>query len=368
MLLINQIFKSLQATDSQTETAPYYQRFSSNNKFGIELELENVPNELWSTNFRFWKVVSESSLRSAGAEFVLKEPLNGAMLFRAIGELFNNELLKECDPSWRCGIHIHIDVRSWSLEKFIAFNTVYLAREMELFSKYGQDRLYSNFCIPFNFQPEMMRYVFSGDILAIPSAGCKYSALNYRSIKTFGSVEWRAANATTSSAIMREMISDFCDIIVEAETYLEQKDKDEYLSTVLFPSDVSDKAKIIKYFSRTQQNRLKALTRRFNPPQVTQQRAETEAEARDRIRGNFVRNQREEREERERRARRELGVDLQQMPPSANGIRWRAAIPSLGAEAAEAFQRMQELELRGSSYPDNPNIERVEEVTTLPYI
>lgn len=258
MTLIKHIFRDLRQTGFQEATAKH-RSFKSNNKFGIELELEEVHPVIWETSFKYWLVVEESSLRNRGAEFILKKPLNGDALYRAIGELFNHPVVQEANPSWRCGIHIHIDVRNWSVEKLAAFTMHYMAAEMELFSTFGNERVYSNFCVPLNFQPFFARKVLNGSVHSLDDAN-KYSALNYIPMRRLGSVEWRAAKASTDAAFMRAIVSSFCKLIKATDDYLESSDRFAKVQE-LFP--VEDTLNTILFFQRGLSSNLNNLSERY---------------------------------------------------------------------------------------------------------
>ena len=172
----------------------------TNNRFGIELEFENVHDQDLKQG---WEVKRDGSLRNDGTEFVLKKPLGGASLVKAIkaaGEFF--EHYDHTNMTWRCSTHIHMDVRDMEVAALKKLLLLYIVYEKVLFNVESSNRMYNHFCQTyFNsiaFLQKLRAYWNYSEgrfIHRLRSISSKYSALNLASMYTLGSVELRIHNA-----------------------------------------------------------------------------------------------------------------------------------------------------------------------------
>lgn len=225
--------------------------FPSNNKFGVEIELENCNYErAFNEDFSHWTVVEESSLRGEGCELIFSRPLNGALVNAALAELDNSDVVQEAECSWRCGLHIHIDVRKWETDKLQKFVALYLIKEREIFNKLGAERWVSNFCIPLTKCHTYKAGIFShsltgGQMMPIMHWN-KYSAMNLRpmfdgehSTTSKGSIEFRGARSMKTAADVREAIQVFDSLIVQADSIEPVFGTDEFFIALneMFPQD-----------------------------------------------------------------------------------------------------------------------------------
>ena len=170
------------------------------NRYGIEIELENCRR---LDRFGFppmWVVEGDGSLRNAGMEFKssrdyglndAKSSLNHLHIF-----LENNGIEPEANP--RCGVHVHMDVRDMSHEQVYNLLCNYSMIEPTFFAyvnNYGEDREGSHFCVPYYHLRDRAAALMTAfkeyNIDNIQNFGRKYMALNVLPYLDFGSVEWR---------------------------------------------------------------------------------------------------------------------------------------------------------------------------------
>jgi hypothetical protein len=151
---------------------------------GLEFEVEcfNKPNiELWS------KDIDHSLIE--GCEYILKKPLNGDELLKAIDNLYTT--LNIDTTNYRTSIHIHLDVRDLNIFQIMELIRLYVALE-DVF--YIDDyRKESPYCIKlgsYNFLNNFS-IVTESSFLYHCSNSFKYLGLNLNSIIKYGSLELR---------------------------------------------------------------------------------------------------------------------------------------------------------------------------------
>lgn len=126
---------------------------------GIELEAENVRN--YGGDFLMmagWSVDTDGSLRNQGREFVLRQPLSGTELSRAVHTLFK---MQEADspyrlqytPNPRAGTHVHINWLEDTIGSAAALIALMYCIEPMLYSWVDEDRAWCSYCNPLSDLP-----------------------------------------------------------------------------------------------------------------------------------------------------------------------------------------------------------------------
>lgn len=180
----------------------------SNELLGVEIELENTSGRM---NSPYWVEKSDGSLRNNGREYVLRSPLGGVDLFKALSVAGKHFYDTKPDPSWRCSTHVHLDVRDMEVKDLKSLILLYTIFEEVMFKCSGYNRYINNFGPAFGFAQqqitELSRAWHKEDrdfIDHLLGTWSKYSSLNLLPISRFGSVEFRIANAlTTTSDLLR---------------------------------------------------------------------------------------------------------------------------------------------------------------------
>lgn len=173
----------------------------SDRHIGMELEVENA-GSLQSTPC--WNVIYDGSLRNEGRELVLRQPLAGTDIRRALnelrGSLHTNPALH---TSERTSLHVHVDVRDLSMEQVQNILLVYVATESALYKMGGKNRYDNIYCPGITAaleQANLMRKLLSDDVSSFERAVYewnKYTGINLHSIAERGSIEFRAHEGTT---------------------------------------------------------------------------------------------------------------------------------------------------------------------------
>lgn len=189
-------------TEATLNTHRRYRGTVPDEAYGIEVEVEGVDQYYNEDTDRHewavyppqgWDVKSDGSLRDGGAEFV-SEPLGFSDAVVAVRRLWH---LRD-DEGWsygaRCGVHVHINMRSLTPAQIATGLCLYAATEPAWFDLCGPDREQNIYCIPW--------YRAEGEVDLVVEAlegegefgqTCKYTALYTEPLVRFGTVEFRGA-------------------------------------------------------------------------------------------------------------------------------------------------------------------------------
>lgn len=159
---------------------------------GIEIEIENVG----PARPHGWVVVADGSLRNNGLEFKTAYGHRVWGVYESVDSL--QKLLKESyKPSFseRTSVHVHMDVRTLTLEQLHILFLVYLIFEDSLFRFAGEKRKHNIFCTPFlnssTLHVDSEVKISSEIVKNFIEMASKYTAFNLSSIREFGTVEFR---------------------------------------------------------------------------------------------------------------------------------------------------------------------------------
>lgn len=174
----------------------------SDKYIGIEIEAENIKysNESLHQGLMYWTVTSDGSLRNYGSEFVSVK-LRGMDIQNALSELGNFLTSVGIVPvySERTSVHIHIDSRFLNTYQLKTLIKYYLACEPYYFSVIGNKREDNIYCVPYYKNPSGIRNLSAlfqqtmgeDHVYHAVLEGLKYEAMNIRSIREKGSIEFR---------------------------------------------------------------------------------------------------------------------------------------------------------------------------------
>jgi hypothetical protein len=182
--------------------------------YGIELEYENLPMPYEGPDM--WELTGDGSLRNDGIEFV-SMPLSRDQVAEALDTARDFLQGTTADPSPRCGIHVHLNMRGRTIGELFSFNTAYVLMEPSIFQHFCPDRVSSSFCVPFVENSHMISRAHESIQLARASRmltplqplvnTSKYSALNMSSLPRFGTVEVRSLPSTLDFRLLRRWIT-----------------------------------------------------------------------------------------------------------------------------------------------------------------
>ncbi len=170
-------------------------------EIGIEVEIEghNLPTD----NFQKWRVEDDGSLRGAMArEYVLNRPCKRdeslGMLSNLANRLHEND--SEIVPSYRTGVHVHVNVRKMTFNQVFCYIFTYLMLEDVLMAYCGTSRVGNLFCLRVRDAEESFKYIGQAieqnDLGILHTDRLRYSSLNLKAIKSYGSLEFRGMSFT----------------------------------------------------------------------------------------------------------------------------------------------------------------------------
>lgn len=185
---------------------------------GIELEYERavVPSD-WR-NSETWTLDRDGSLRDSGIELI-SCPLAFEETDDALEEAEGRVATLGGIATERCGIHVHMNMRVYTLGQMWSIMALYGLLEPTIFETYAEGRKDSIFCVPL-FQQQSQQQRLSDDIRNIRLANGrrtsnllnanKYSALNTgRCLSQFGTLEMRQPYSTNNFDAIRSWVQ-FC--------------------------------------------------------------------------------------------------------------------------------------------------------------
>lgn len=183
---------------------------TKNTLIGIEVELEHV-NRLPEKDLKYWSVTNDGSLQHNGKEFVSGVLIYGKDHNKALAELQKEIDQHNYQASFRCGVHVHVNVGYMTPEEIYNLYVVYLAYENLIFQYVANARSQSVFCVPLqstDFPIQIKTNIKKGreplDVLLRFTS--KYSALNLAPITQHGTVEFRHLYGTTDMSKVAEWI------------------------------------------------------------------------------------------------------------------------------------------------------------------
>lgn len=171
---------------------------------GMEFEVEGHNLPLQVTGFI---TTEDGSLRGEAKEYVFKKP-SSLERTKSLTNLLCKKLNTgdtRTDISERCGIHVHVNVQELELKQLWNFVTLYYLYEEVLVRYCGRQREGSLFCLRakdtdwiINYivqvleqRPARMAAAFNTDML-------RYSALNFKALTQYGSLEFRSMRGTAN--------------------------------------------------------------------------------------------------------------------------------------------------------------------------
>lgn len=168
-------------------------------EIGIEVEVESdneLPNII--PDFTGWVAKNDGSLRGAfNKEYVTSSTISTAEYKKYIDALYQTLEIPKINDSRRCGVHIHLNVRDYEIEKVFNIITIYLMLEDLLVAWVGKSREGNLFCLRAR-DAEYLVYKLISDKEhgnfnhTLNYQDFKYASINISTIRKFGSLEFRA--------------------------------------------------------------------------------------------------------------------------------------------------------------------------------
>lgn len=175
--------------------------------FGVEIEVEgnNLPRRGEDKEFDLiWKIERDGSLKGKhdNFEYVMRKPMSLEDTINAISQLERRYTEKESkiDETIRAGVHVHLNIQSYSPLELLTLATTYYVLEDYFVHWSGEGRVGNHFCL---------RAIDAEDVIYKLIDACKkkdwrhlntddirYASLNWNSIHKYGSIEFRSMRST----------------------------------------------------------------------------------------------------------------------------------------------------------------------------
>lgn len=180
---------------------------------GLEVEVEG--KNLVSSLFNYWTTHTDQSLRNVDShppiEYVLKRPVSrhevGKVLNYLAGHLKSSN--SEVVDSTRTSVHVHLNVRDYSMRQLYCFIILYMIFEEVLVDWCGADRVGNLFCLRAKdsdyFLEMLIEPLKSGDVRTWREE-LRYTACNLSSVRKFGSLEFRSLRGTVDPTIIQNWV------------------------------------------------------------------------------------------------------------------------------------------------------------------
>lgn len=188
---------------------------------GVEIEMEgyNIPHR--DLMPFLWKREADHSLRGESAEFVMRHPVKLKELRKALGEL--GKVLEEGGtefvPTYRAGIHVHVNVQELTPVQLVTYICSYLMLEEVLLRFCDKSRLGNHFCLRLSdasyYLDRLVSFIETQNIHLLNTEDLRYASLNVTSLFKYGSVEFRALESTLDY----DKITEWASVLVHLRDY-----------------------------------------------------------------------------------------------------------------------------------------------------
>lgn len=226
------------------------EKFPYDHCVGLEIEVEQVrgdesKKELQMLVNEGFAVKPDGSLRN-GHEYVTRLGLTAADAcgyIKALDKYFSagrNGRVDRNNFSFRCGLHVHVDVSEHTMEDIYRTCLLYTVVEPLLFEISGK-RNSNKFCVGVHdcvsAVEGLLHHGHARDWNKFATSlarGSKYMAMNVRTVSRFGTIEFRHHEGTCDPDRVRNWLLVLCDIVVGAkkQSTAELEKQIEQLNTV----------------------------------------------------------------------------------------------------------------------------------------
>lgn len=158
-----------------------------NTPVGVEVEIEGYNRAVPMDG---WNITEDNSLRNGGAEFISKLGYRAHHIWPKIHLLCEKAVANKWSVSDRTSIHVHLGMNHLTMNDVHAVLLAYIPLEEALFEYAGALRYSNIFCVPAVECSGGLSYECK-DIYGYIREADKYSALNFKTIRDLGTVEFR---------------------------------------------------------------------------------------------------------------------------------------------------------------------------------
>ena len=162
---------------------------------GIEIEMEGrgFPHE----DLDSWYSKEDGSLRGDSREYVLIRPCKRDDVPARLESLSRDlkEVGATIKPSYRTGVHIHVNIRALTFVQTFNFIFTYMMLEHLMMEYAGEGRAGNLFCLRVEdaegVMDNMRKVIKTKSLAHFHTDEVRYSSMNLKAIKQYGSIEFR---------------------------------------------------------------------------------------------------------------------------------------------------------------------------------
>ncbi len=175
-----------------------------------------------------WSNAAEGSIRN-GKEYISTLGMQAGEVYASLSVLNKHIIEPNTAFSFRCGLHIHVDVSQHTLEDIYKMCLVYSVLEKILFDISG-NRGVNRFCVPVqesnNSCSNVIHYGHKREWAKVTRevpgrvkgvADTKYMAMNLRPLEFYNSVEFRHHKGTSNPAEVEAWMRILLDVVVASK-------------------------------------------------------------------------------------------------------------------------------------------------------
>lgn len=184
---------------------------------GIEVEAEFIREP---KNASGWMNHDDGSLRGYSREYVTP-PIGMGEVDTYLKSLYKATSTngQEIVYSFRAGVHVHMNCQNMTTNDLIKLVMLYYLFEIPLTDFCGEDRVGNSFCLRgVDAEESVNQFIYAirnRDLTLLNTDNIRYSALNFKSIPRYGTVEFRAMGTYPNLDKVKEWI----DILFRLRDY-----------------------------------------------------------------------------------------------------------------------------------------------------
>lgn len=184
---------------------------------GLEIEMEGNSLPRTDALAKWFEFERDGSLRGAdNIEYVLRGVKSLSDIKTALDVLDKtlSESPYEMLPSFRAGVHCHVNCQTMTVRELITFAVAYYVLEEVLVDWCGPDRVGNHFCLRAKDADVIIESIVSTletrNLRHLNTDNLRYAALNFRSLFRYGSLEFRAMETCRDMS----RIYDWCAMLL----------------------------------------------------------------------------------------------------------------------------------------------------------
>lgn len=202
---------------------------------GIEIEVEG---ERLPESIPGWRRENDGSLRGESAEYVLKNPIAHKDVASYLAQITTayTKYKSVITDSQRAGVHVHINVQTFTMREVYNFICLYIIFE-DMLVKFCGDRRQGNlFCLRARDAEALIDWLRSAaeerSFRGLGTDHLRYASVNVKALSNYGSLEFRAMRSTSDMSVIETWVNILVAVREAAITFTSPKEIIEQFSVL----------------------------------------------------------------------------------------------------------------------------------------